>query len=108
MKVIIKSWVAVATWRWDLPEDDDCGICQAKYDATCPECKFPGDGCPPGLLHPSYCLNTNTILTFAKCPAFASTIFTQYVLRSGAALFENPNALVSSIVSANGSTKNHP
>lgn len=46
MKVTITEWHAVATWRWDIPEDDVCGICQVHFDATCPTCKFPGDECP--------------------------------------------------------------
>ncbi|KAI1823214.1 anaphase-promoting complex subunit 11 RING-H2 finger-domain-containing protein [Xylaria intraflava] len=45
MKVKIKEWNAVATWRWDLPEDDVCGICQVHFDGTCPTCKYPGDDC---------------------------------------------------------------
>ncbi|KAK3367468.1 anaphase-promoting complex subunit 11 RING-H2 finger-domain-containing protein [Podospora didyma] len=45
MKVKIKKWNAVATWRWDLPEDDVCGICQVHFDGTCPACKYPGDDC---------------------------------------------------------------
>ncbi|EOD45540.1 anaphase-promoting complex subunit 11 [Neofusicoccum parvum] len=46
MKVTIKQWNAVAAWRWDMPEDDLCGICRSPYDSTCSKCKFPGDGCP--------------------------------------------------------------
>ncbi|GJN70514.1 zinc finger domain-containing protein [Purpureocillium lilacinum] len=45
MKVTIKEWNAVATWRWDIPEDDVCGICQVHFDGTCPTCKYPGDDC---------------------------------------------------------------
>jgi anaphase-promoting complex subunit 11 len=45
MKVTIKSWHAVATWRWDMPEDEVCGICRVQFDGTCPTCKFPGDDC---------------------------------------------------------------
>jgi anaphase-promoting complex subunit 11 len=45
MKVNIKEWNAVATWRWDMPEDDVCGICRVQFDGTCPTCKFPGDDC---------------------------------------------------------------
>lgn len=57
MKVTIKSWQAVATWRWDLREDDDtCGICQVAFDATCPRCRFPGDACPLGK-SPSFYLS---------------------------------------------------
>lgn len=81
MKVTIKSYHAVAYWKWDTsteahklyhyaspPDDDDgdtsyqdaadpygddddedddvCGICQAAYESTCPECRVPGDDCP--------------------------------------------------------------
>lgn len=45
MKVKIKKWNAVATWRWDIAEDDVCGICQVDFDGTCPTCKYPGDDC---------------------------------------------------------------
>jgi anaphase-promoting complex subunit 11 len=45
MKVAIKEWNAVATWRWDMPNDDVCGICRVQFDGTCPTCKFPGDDC---------------------------------------------------------------
>lgn len=45
MKVKIKEWNAVATWRWDMPEDDVCGICRVQFDGTCPTCKYPGDDC---------------------------------------------------------------
>lgn len=45
MKVTIKKWNAVATWGWDLPEEDVCGICQVHFDGTCPTCKYPGDDC---------------------------------------------------------------
>lgn len=46
MKVKIKKWAAVATWRWDIPDDDVCGICQIHFDGSCPSCRFPGDECP--------------------------------------------------------------
>ncbi|KAI9045915.1 uncharacterized protein KD926_005858 [Aspergillus affinis] len=45
MKVNIKEWNAVATWRWDMPDDEVCGICRVQFDGTCPTCKFPGDDC---------------------------------------------------------------
>ncbi|KAJ2861132.1 ubiquitin-protein ligase Anaphase Promoting Complex [Coemansia erecta] len=46
MKVTIKDWKAVAGWKWDLPDDDVCGICRVPFDACCPNCKIPGDDCP--------------------------------------------------------------
>jgi anaphase-promoting complex subunit 11 len=46
MKVTIKQWNAVALWKWDVPEDEVCGICRVQFDGTCPTCKYPGDDCP--------------------------------------------------------------
>ncbi|KAG5457476.1 MAG: hypothetical protein BJ554DRAFT_2497 [Olpidium bornovanus] len=38
------SWSAVAVWRWDVEEEDVCGICRNAYGACCNgDCKFPGD-----------------------------------------------------------------
>eukprot|EP00729_Bicosta_minor_P009938 gene9939-5148_t len=45
MKVKIKKWNAVATWRWEA-KDDTCGICRMPFDGCCPDCKIPGDDCP--------------------------------------------------------------
>lgn len=48
MKVNIKSYTAVASWKWDLPpgSDKDCGICRVDFEGTCSKCKYPGDECP--------------------------------------------------------------
>ncbi|KGB75634.1 anaphase-promoting complex subunit 11 [Cryptococcus deuterogattii 99/473] len=67
MKVEVNSYRAVAYWIWDvsdephqlyhyappdevgIDDDDDqdvCGICQAAFESTCPDCKIPGDDCP--------------------------------------------------------------
>ncbi|KAI8089208.1 anaphase-promoting complex subunit Apc11 [Halteromyces radiatus] len=45
MKVNIKSWTMAAYWSWDVDQDDVCGICQASFNATCPQCHVPGDDC---------------------------------------------------------------
>lgn len=52
MKVTIKEWNAVASWRWDMPEDDVCGICRVQFDGTCPTCKYPGDDCTLRMCFP--------------------------------------------------------
>lgn len=59
MKVTIKEWNGVATWRWDMPEDDVCGICRVQFDGTCPTCKFPGDDCSLRKSLGFVCLNKN-------------------------------------------------
>lgn len=56
MKVHVKSWHAIAQWRWDTGADNDtedadgegdvCGICRVSYEGCCPSCKMPGDDCP--------------------------------------------------------------
>uniref|UniRef100_A0A0B6ZHT0 Anaphase-promoting complex subunit 11 n=1 Tax=Arion vulgaris TaxID=1028688 RepID=A0A0B6ZHT0_9EUPU len=45
LKVKIKSWTGVATWKW-IANDDNCGICRMAFDGCCPDCKLPGDECP--------------------------------------------------------------
>ncbi len=46
MKVEIIEWTAVVAWRWDgVDPDDVCGICHIPFEAACPSCTFPGDGC---------------------------------------------------------------
>jgi anaphase-promoting complex subunit 11 len=48
MKVKIKAYHALATWKWDLPDDadDTCGICRVNFEGTCSKCKYPGGDCP--------------------------------------------------------------
>uniref|UniRef100_K3X273 Anaphase-promoting complex subunit 11 n=1 Tax=Globisporangium ultimum (strain ATCC 200006 / CBS 805.95 / DAOM BR144) TaxID=431595 RepID=K3X273_GLOUD len=46
MKVTIKRWHGVATWQWGVDEEC-CGICRYAFEACCPDCTLPGDGCPP-------------------------------------------------------------
>lgn len=64
MKVKIKEWNAVAAWRWDMPDEDVCGICRNPYDSTCSKCKFPGDECPLRKLLPlDSCMTMRICLT---------------------------------------------
>lgn len=72
MKVKIKTWNAVASWRWDVPEDDVCGICRVQFDGTCPNCRFPGDDCPLRMALPSlpvllYSAPPLTLTVVGKC-----------------------------------------
>jgi anaphase-promoting complex subunit 11 len=72
MKVKIKSYNTVASWRWEIrqkdkregdtamgdastddnnandddDEEDVCGICRVAFEGCCPNCKVPGDDCP--------------------------------------------------------------
>ena len=55
MKVKIKSWSAVAVWKW-LTSDSECGICRLPFDGCCPDCRLPGDDCPLGMSTPCPCI----------------------------------------------------
>lgn len=84
MKAKIISWDAVATWRWDMPEDEVCGICRVQYDGTCPSCKYPGDECPLGE-HESVPLNSYHTLkahssVFLVSPCFGGEVVVHCVL----------------------------
>lgn len=61
MKVKIKSWTAVATWRW-VANDDHCGICRMPFDSCCPDCKLPGDDCPLVWGQCSHCFHIHCIV----------------------------------------------
>ena len=50
LTVAITGARLVATWRWNVADDDDvCGICRLAFEHCCPGCKLPGDDCPPIL-----------------------------------------------------------
>ena len=65
MKLKIKSWMAVAMWKW-IANDTDCGICRLPFDGCCPDCRVPGDDCPLGKSLPFCCqglgMNVNMYL----------------------------------------------
>ena len=46
MRVKIESWLAVASWKWDI-EEDKCAICRNEFEMPCDKCKFGGDDCAP-------------------------------------------------------------
>lgn len=46
MKVTIKSFHAVAVWRWNTA-DEQCAICYQPFDMCCETCTVPGESCPP-------------------------------------------------------------
>ncbi|XPS71345.1 ubiquitin-protein ligase Anaphase Promoting Complex [Ascochyta lentis] len=66
MKVTIREWNAVAAWRWDMPDDDVCGICRNPYDSTCSKCKFPGDECPLLLGECNHSFHMHCIFSWLK------------------------------------------
>lgn len=61
MKVKVKSWTAVATWRW-IANDENCGICRMAFDGCCPDCKLPGDDCPLVWGQCSHCFHMHCIV----------------------------------------------
>ena len=78
MRVKIKSWHAIAQWRWDTGntdhdegdgEGDVCGICRVPYEGCCPTCKVPGDDCPLSeyTTRSSGILVTNSRTVWGEC-----------------------------------------
>ena len=47
MKVKLIKMSLVANWSWQLGDNDHCTICMNPFECACPQCKFPGDDCPP-------------------------------------------------------------
>jgi hypothetical protein len=49
MRVVIDTWLAVATWKWKFEKSDDfqCTICLTEFELPCNKCKFGGDDCAP-------------------------------------------------------------
>lgn len=104
MKVHIDKWRAVATWHWTAAlEDELCGICRAPFDGTCPNCKYPGDGCP--LVLGNNCTHNfhiHCILTWLEqelskglCPMCRQTFTAKFIEGVGSkAELESLNALV--------------
>lgn len=80
MKVTIKEWNAVATWRWDMPDDDVCGICRVQFDGTCPTCKFPGDDCSLRMSqHITWSSRIETDMDSVQCSESVAIPFTWWV-----------------------------
>ncbi|KAF9650666.1 anaphase-promoting complex subunit Apc11 [Thelephora ganbajun] len=78
MKVKIKSWHAIAQWRWDTGnadhdegdgEGDVCGICRVPYEGCCPTCKVPGDDCPLIWGECSHVFHMHCLLKWIGTPA---------------------------------------
>ncbi|XP_050674133.1 anaphase-promoting complex subunit 11-like isoform X2 [Leptidea sinapis] len=61
MKVTVKGWTGVATWRWTA-NDENCGICRMPFDGCCPDCKLPGDDCPLVWGACSHCFHIHCIV----------------------------------------------
>nr|CAD7203523.1 unnamed protein product [Timema douglasi] len=74
MKVTIKEWTGVATWRW-VANDDNCGICRMPFDGCCPDCKVPGDDCPLVWSQCSHCFHIHCIMKWLTSQVHYLTMF---------------------------------
>ena len=61
LKVNIRGWNGVATWKW-VANDDTCGICRVAFDGCCPDCKLPGDDCPLVWGQCTHCFHIHCIM----------------------------------------------
>lgn len=41
-----KGQKVIAQWRWNVPNEQICGICQLPYESGCSICQAGGDSCP--------------------------------------------------------------
>ncbi|KAL2823475.1 anaphase-promoting complex subunit 11 RING-H2 finger-domain-containing protein [Aspergillus cavernicola] len=107
MKVTLKEWNAVATWRWDMPEDEVCGICRVQFDGTCPTCKFPGDDCSLllGKCGHSFHMTPSamSLPKLASSPSLSSSPLKQSIRRSSS----RPHS-IDQIAQTNDTLDDHP
>ncbi len=67
LKVNIRGWNGVATWKW-IANDDTCGICRVAFDGCCPDCKLPGDDCPLVWGTCTHCFHIHCIVKWLNSP----------------------------------------
>ena len=65
LKVTVKSWNGVASWKW-IANDDTCGICRVAFDGCCPDCKSPGDDCPLVWGACTHCFHIHCIMKWLQ------------------------------------------
>lgn len=68
MKVKIKQWNAIATWKWNIDSNEQCTICQQSFEAPCSKCKIPGDDCPPSIAIINLRTRLPSLHSDALCP----------------------------------------
>ena len=61
-------------WRWDIPEDEVCGICRVEFERCCPSCKTPGDDCPPVWGACNHAFHMHCIIAWLHSPSFANSV----------------------------------
>eukprot|EP00095_Tigriopus_kingsejongensis_P005194 snap_masked-scaffold321_size207582-processed-gene-1.4 protein:Tk05194 transcript:snap_masked-scaffold321_size207582-processed-gene-1.4-mRNA-1 annotation:"anaphase-promoting complex subunit 11" len=65
LKVRIRGWNGVATWKW-VANDDTCGICRVAFEGCCPDCKIPGDDCPLVWGQCTHCFHIHCIMKWLQ------------------------------------------
>lgn len=58
----------VASWKWDIPDEDVCGICHSEFERCCPSCKVPGDDCPPMWGACNHAFHMHCIMRWLESP----------------------------------------
>ena len=72
MKITVKSYHAVAVWRWNT-NDEQCSICYQPFDMCCETCTIPGESCPPAWgecthQYHMHCINRWLTADNKNCP----------------------------------------
>ena len=66
VKIKIKQWLGVASWNWNVENEDVCGICRAPFESCPPGVKYPGDDCPPVFGQCNHALHMQCLMTWLE------------------------------------------
>ncbi|KAI8360413.1 RING/U-box [Mortierella sp. GBAus27b] len=65
--ILINRWNTSGNWRWDIDDPSgNCGICHFPLDASCPQCKMPGDQCALLIGKCSHCFHLHCITQWLR------------------------------------------
>lgn len=72
-RVKIVSWKPVATWNWDVKNEDVCGICHNAFEMAAPGVKWPGDDSPIALGRCGHAFHIQCIMKWLAQPNSGNT-----------------------------------
>ena len=72
-RVKIISWKPMATWNWDVKNEDVCGICHNAFEMAAPGVKWPGDDSPIALGRCGHAFHIQCIMKWLAQPQSNNT-----------------------------------
>ena len=67
-RVKVLSWKPVASWNWNIQNEDVCGICNNPFEMAAPGIKWPGDDSPIVLGHCGHAFHIQCIMKWIEQP----------------------------------------